>query len=188
VSPPDSWAFDANWQPFSPTPNLDAARAKLKEGGAPDGFAFSIKASDPINLQLAQAYQAMYEPLGVKVTIEQTDGAKRVADQIALNYEANLSTWQMTADPSPALLTPYRTGGSGNYLQYSNPQLDDLLDKAVATYDRTQRRTMYRQIDQILADDAPCIIPYHRARFDVAMAKVQGLGPTPDPQLELRRV
>jgi ABC-type transport system substrate-binding protein len=47
---------------------------------------------------------------------------------------------------------------------------------------------MYRQIDQILADDAPCIIPYHRARFDVATAKVQGLGPTPDPQLELRRV
>lgn len=188
VNPPDSWAFDAGWQPFNPAGDADAARAKLKEGGAPDGFAFSLKVSDPINLQLAQAYQAMYEPLGIKVTIDQVDSAKRVADQIALNYEASLSTWQMTADPSPALVTPYRTGGSGNYLKYSNPQLDDLLDKAVATYDRTQRRTLYRQIDQMLADDAPCIIPYHRARFDVALAKVQGLAPTPDPQLELRGV
>lgn len=186
VHPPGSWAFDENWKPFER--DLEKAREKLKEGGAPDGFAFSIKVSDTVNRQIAEAYQAMFAPLGIKVTIDQVDNAKRVADQIALNYEASLSTWQTTTDPSPALYTPYHTKGSGNYLKYSNPRVDELLEKAIATYDRAQRRTIYREVDQILAEDAPCIIPYHRARFDAASPKVKGVVVRPDPQLELRNV
>jgi peptide/nickel transport system substrate-binding protein len=130
----------------------------------------------------------MFAPLGVKVTIEQVDSAKRVADQISLNYQASLSTWQTTADPSPALYTPYHTKGSGNYLKYSNPRVDELLEKAIGTYDKNLRRTYYREVDQILADDAPCPIPYHRARFDAASNKVQGMVARADPQLELRGV
>ncbi len=186
VHPPGSWAFDDTWKPFER--DMEQARAKLKEGGHPDGFEFSILASDPINRQIAEAYQAMFAPLGVKVTIEQVDSAKRVADQQALNYQASLSTWQTTADPSPALYTPYHTKGSGNYLKYSNPRVDELLEKAIATYDRNARRTYYREVDQILADDAPCPIPYHRARFDAASNKVQGMVARADPQLETRGV
>jgi peptide/nickel transport system substrate-binding protein len=186
VDPPGSWAFDDNWKPFDR--DLDKAKAKLKEGGQPDGFEFSILASDPVNQQIAEAYQAMFAPLGVKVNIQKVDSAKRVADQIALNYEASLSTWQMSPDPSPALYTPYHSKGSGNYLKYSNARVDELLEKAITTYDRTQRRAYYREVDQILADEAPCPIPYHRARFDAASNKVQGIAARPDPQLDLRGV
>jgi len=63
-----------------------------------------------------------------------------------------------------------------------------LLEKAITTYDRNQRRTYYREVDQILADEAPCPIPYHRARFDAASNKVQGIAARPDPQLDLRGV
>lgn len=186
VHPPGSWAFDPNWKPFER--DLTQARTKLKEGGMPDGFQFSIKVSDPIYQQIAQIYQATFGEIGVKVTIETVDSAKRVADQTSLNYEASLSTWQTTPDPSPALYTPYFSTGSGNYLKYSNPQVDDLLTKAIGTYDRTQRRAFYRQVDQILADDAPCPIPYHRARIDAASTKVKGIQDRADPQFEVRNV
>lgn len=186
VHPPGSWAFDPNWKPFDR--DLNQARAKLKEGGMPDGFSFTILVSDPIYQQIAQIYQANFAEIGVKVAIQMEDSAKRVADQVSLNYEASLSTWQTTPDPSPALYTPYYSTGSGNYLKYSNPQVDGLLDKAVSTYDRAQRRTYYRQVDQILADDAPCPIPYHRARVDAATTKVKGIQDRADPQFEVRGV
>ena len=163
-------------------------RPSSRRAEEPDGFEFSLLASDPINQQIAEAYQAMFAPLGVKVSIQKVDSAKRVADQQALNYEASLSTWQMSPDPSPALFTPYHSKGSGNYLKYSNARVDELLEKAIATYDRNQRRAYYREVDQILADEAPCPIPYHRARFDAASNKVQGIAARPDPQFDLRGV
>ena len=161
--PAGSWAFDPDWKPID-GPDLDKARARLKEGG-PDG-PVQLMVSDAVNRQIAEAYQAMFAPLGVKVTIDQVEGAKRVNDQQSLNYEASLSNWQMTTDPSPALYTPYHSKGSANYLRYSNPRVDELLEKALATYDKTQRRAHYREVDQILFDDAPCPIQYHRARLD----------------------
>lgn len=186
VHPPGSWAFDQDWKPFE-KPDLEKARAKLKEGGHPDGFEFKIIVADAINRQLAEAYQATFAPLGIKVIIDQMENAKRINDQQSLNYEASLSTWPTTADPSQSLWTPYHTKGSGNYLQYSNPRVDELLDKAIETYDKTQRRAFYREIDQILTDDAPCLIPYHRARFDAATAKVRGIESKAHPVLELRQ-
>ena len=186
VHPPGGWAFYPNWKPFER--DVEKARAKLKEGGASDGYGFRILASDTINLQIAEAYQAMFAPLGIKVAIDKVDNAKRVADQISLNYQASLSTWQTTLDPSPALYTPYHSKGSGNYLKYANPRVDQLLEQAISTYDRAKRRTYYREVDQILAEDAPCIIPYHRARFDATSSKVQGIKAKADPQLEVRGV
>jgi peptide/nickel transport system substrate-binding protein len=187
VHPPGSWAFDPNWKPFE-KPDLDKARAKLKEGGAADGFEFSIDVSDAVNRQLAEAYQAMYAPLGVKISIDMMDGSRNLARAFALEYTCRLSTWQTTADPSPALWTPYHSKGSANYLKYSNQKVDELLDKALVTYDRGQRRVFYREVDQILADDAPAIIPNHRARFDAAGPKVRGLLSKADPQFETRNV
>jgi len=188
VHPPGSWAFDPNWKPF-PKPDLDAARAKLKEAGMPDGFEFDVDVSDAINRQLAEAYQAMYQPLGIKVTINMMDGTRNFARATSLEYVSRLSTWQTTADPSPALITPYHTKGTTNYLKYSNPKVDELLDKAALLVDKDQRRAIYREVDQILADDAPCLIPYHRARFDAAAAKVKGIREAKsDPHVDLRGV
>jgi peptide/nickel transport system substrate-binding protein len=188
VHPPGSWAFDANWKPY-PKPDLDAARAKLKEADMPDGFEFDVDVSDAINRQLAEAYQAMYQPLGIKVTINMMDGTRNFARATSLEYVSRLSTWQTTADPSPALITPYHTKGTTNYLKYSNPKVDEMLEKAALLVDKEQRRAIYREVDQILAEDAPCIIPYHRARFDAAAAKVKGVREAKsDPHVDLRGV
>jgi peptide/nickel transport system substrate-binding protein len=186
VHPPGSWAFDPDWKPFERS--LDVAREKLAEGGMPDGFAFNVLVSDPINAQIAEIHQATFAEIGVQMSIERVDSAKRVADQIAMNYEASTSTWQTTLDPSPALYTPYHTNGSGNYLGYSNERVDELLEQAIATYDTELRRTLYREVDQILAEEAPCPIPYHRARIDAASAAVQGIESRADPQFEVRNV
>ena len=187
VHPPGSWAFDADWKPYE-KPDLEKARAKLKEGGHPDGFEFSIDVSDAVNRQLGEVYQAMYAPLGIKIAVDMMEGSRNLARAFALEYQCRLSTWQTTADPSPALWTPYHTQGSANYLKYSNARVDELLDKALLTHDKNQRRTFYREVDQILAEDAPAIIPLHRARLDAASAKVRGLASKADPQFETRQL
>ena len=130
----------------------------------------------------------MYAPLGIKINIDMMESSRNLARAFALEYECRLSTWQTTADPSPALWTPYHSKGSANYLKYENPKVDELLDKALLTYDKAQRRTFYREVDQILADDAPCIIPLHRARYDAASSKVQGMVSKAAPHFETRNL
>ena len=129
VHPPGSWAFDPNWKPF-PKPDLDAARAKLKEGGHPDGFEFDVDVSDAINRQLAEAYQAMYQPLGIKVTIDMMDGAKQLRRATSLEYVSASRPGRRRPTRVRPFITPYHSKGTTNYLKYSNPKVDELLDKA----------------------------------------------------------
>ena len=43
-------------------------------------------------------------------------------------------------------------------MQYKNPDLDKVLDDAVATLDQAKRRDLYFKMQQILAEDVPAPI------------------------------
>ncbi len=45
--------------------------------------------------------------------------------------------------------------GGSNFFQYGNPTVDELFDKAAAEMDTAKRAELYRQIIEILMDDAP---------------------------------
>lgn len=60
-------------------------------------------------------------------------------------------------DPLAFLRSIIGTGGSQNYNDYSNPEVDGLLDEAAATIDESERAALVAQLQEIAMTDLPWI-------------------------------
>ncbi len=93
--------------------------------------------------------------LGVKVTVRQLEpenflyALKKEKDQL---FD---SGWIADyPDPQDFLDVLFHTGSQSNAGDYSNPQLDSLLDKAAVEQDPNVRLGMYQQAEQMIVQDA----------------------------------
>ena len=59
--------------------------------------------------------------------------------------------------PQDFLEILFRTGAENNFAEYSNPEIDTLLDRAAVEGDSDLSLELYRQIEQMLVDDAACL-------------------------------
>jgi oligopeptide transport system substrate-binding protein len=98
------------------------------------------------------------ENLGVDVAVRQLEPEAFLYNLKDERDELFAMGW--IADyPSPHnfLATLFGTGDENNVSGYSNPELDALLDEAGAEEDLDRRMALYRQAEQLVIDDAPCV-------------------------------
>jgi peptide/nickel transport system substrate-binding protein len=155
--PPTSWAYDSSFKPYSV--DVNKAKELLKAGGKPDGFTFEMKigAGNPVTLQLTQLIKDQLAKAGIIMNITQLEAAKTATDAQAGNFQAEYYGWSGRIDPDGNIYNQMRSGGSLNDGKYSNPQVDDLLDKARASSDQNERKSLYQQAQKLIVDDAPFI-------------------------------
>lgn len=151
----DSPFFDADAATQYPT--YDQARAKqlvadyVEDGGDPN-FTLST-ANNPTRTQFAQFVQAQMKAVGVDVKLDLQD-LGTFSSKVVQGGNFQLSTWVSGwPTPFPSLVQLLHTGGSGNYGRYSNPQVDALLDDAVATTDKARQLADYQQVQAIAGKD-----------------------------------
>ncbi len=173
--PPSSWAYDANYKPYSG--DVNKAKEYLKAGGKPDGFTFDMKitAGSPQATQFAQLIKDQVAKAGITMNIVQLENAKAEADRQASNFQATGYNWSGRIDPDGNMYNQLHTGGSLADTKYSNPQVDDLLEKARATTDQAQRKELYQQIQKIVVDDAPFVWYTFMPSYLVTRPNVQGM-------------
>ena len=87
-------------------------------------------------------------------------------------------------DPDNFYALVLRSGGSINTTAYSNPEFDALVEEARTNTDLETRKDLYRQIREVVANDAPIVFAHYETinylmRNDVC-------GSTVNPTLELR--
>lgn len=178
---PSSWAYDSSLKAYSG--NLDKAKQYLVAGGMPTGFAFDlvISAGSPTTSQLAQLIKDQLAKVGIIATIKQEERTIANTDQNTGNFQAIVPfTWSGRIDPDGNTYNIFHTGGGLNYGKYSNPQVDDLLDKARAANDQAQRKDLYLQAQKLITDDAPLAFYGHAPAYLVMQPKVQGMSLYPD--------
>ena len=64
-------------------------------------------------------------------------------------------------DPHNFLDILFYTGSENNTFEYSNPDLDALLDQAAIEQDETTRLALYQQAEQLVIGEAPCLPLWH---------------------------
>lgn len=128
----------------------------------PDITLFTIGAGGATG-RIIEAVVASYEEnLGVQVEIQQTDWATFLSD---LNRPDNTDQmWGGQAgwiadypDPHDFLDILFRCGSLQNHTGYCNPDVDELLDQAATEEDPERRAALYRQVEQIVIDEAPWV-------------------------------
>lgn len=182
----------ANDQPIAPaytqwysdigTKGRDVAKAKalLSAAGHPKGIDATLYTSTLVGgADFATAYQQMAADanINLKVVVEST------SDYYAKDWlSADLAITSWGARPAPGLLLSllYRTGGIWNEGHYFNKNLDALIDGASSAMDHAKRKAIYKQIETLISNDGPSIIPAYSSFVFPYRARVQGFVPMAD--------
>ena len=162
--PAFAWAYDDKLQPYPYDP--EKAKALLKEAGY-DGqevtFYVTEGGSGMLDPQaMGTAIQADLEAVGMKVKIETYEWNTFLGKvNPGLEGKADMAemAW-MTNDPDTLPFLTLRSGafpdnGGFNSGYYSNPKVDALLEKARTSTDQAERAKLYKQMQEIVHDDAP---------------------------------
>jgi peptide/nickel transport system substrate-binding protein len=172
-----------------PERNLDLARQKLREGGQPNGFSFTLKITPGRQpQQVAQVIQSMAGEVGIKVNIEIVEFGALLAQLDAFQFEASLLGWSGRPDPDANIYGFFVTGGGLNNSAYANPKLDALLDAARILTTNDQRRRAYTDVMNTLNDDLPYLFMWWPKDYKVLSPKLQGFVHVPDGMMRFRHV
>lgn len=192
IVPSMSWAYEGRVKTFTHDP--DQARRLLDEAGFPDPdgsgpamrLRLTLKTStdERYRLQAAVIQQALAE-VGIALDIRSYEFATLMADVIRGNVQ--LYTLQYVGVTDPDMLRrafhSSQTPPAGfNRGHYADSQVDALLDRAGRALDEAERRTLYGQVQQLVAEDAPYISLWAKTNVAVAQKDLTGieLSPTAD--------
>lgn len=164
VLPPGLLAYDSSRKGYGYDP--EKARWLLARAGHAGGFEVRVPV-DTSRVNQMRDFQSIVEMLGkvgVRIDTEPVTHEEFVAIRKRHGSPALYATgWYADyPDPDNFLYVLFHSrGGDPLSLHYSNPQLDDLVERARRSLDLDERIALYRQAEDIIIDDAPCIFLYH---------------------------
>ena len=183
-----AWANDPaiNLGQMYPTDPQKAAtmldEAGLKPGA--DGKRFKITllydSADSSNERLAQVLRSMWQKIGVDVVFAGLTRNMMLPRAFTdWDFDATLQAYSTAGDPALGVSRLYVTSAIRkapfvNASGYSNPQVDQLFDKAAAAAVQAERAEAYQQAEKILATDLPVFPIWQTALLNVASTRVQG--------------
>lgn len=154
--PDDPQQTDPSWQP--PEYNVEAAKAKLAEGGYPNGFPITFRAFEQI--PTAQAIVDMWNKIGIKAKFEQTEQALmrpifRASNVPPGNSKTNGISWIYCASryPSPEMGFSNAWVPTGGTKQAFPVGIQQAYDQMNAEPDPAKRYAISRDLVVKLHDD-----------------------------------
>lgn len=185
--PPSMWAQDRDFTDWKRDPAR--AKAKLAEGGMPNGVSFTVKGwNQPTQIQELQIVQAQLKEIGIDMKIELLEFGKLLADLNGHNFVALRLGWSGRPDPDGNTHLFLHSKGGLNRVRYSNPKMDDLLDRARSEPDQAKRKALYTQVTALAAEDAPYIWLHHDAEIKVWAKHVKGFEHISDGMIRMKGV
>lgn len=173
----NSWPYD----PDKANALLDAAgwTGRDSEGyRTKDGARLSVRwiAYTPIpddRAALADIIQSDLKKIGFEVVREALEPAAYNEQYGPKTFD--LTDWGNASVDADVLRSQLSTTGFQNASQVSDPEVDALLDEAVATSDPTQRASLYAQVQQWTAQHAAAVPLYVPSLITAVAPKVSGL-------------
>ncbi|HUR45026.1 MAG TPA: peptide ABC transporter substrate-binding protein [Candidatus Saccharimonadales bacterium] len=143
--------------------DLEGAKKLLAEAGYPGGkgfpsFEYLFNTSEQ-HKQIAVELQAMWNQLGIHMDLRQTEWKVYLAAQSTLDFQTTRSSWIGDYNDPNTFLDMFMSNNGNNRTGWKNPRYDELVRKANATLDKTQRATLLAQAETILVRDDLPIVP-----------------------------
>ena len=162
------WGSRTDYMKDIPVIERDVEKAKefLAQSSYVPGTPVKIIAAMPQTISNAEVLQQQLSEIGVTVDIFDTDnatlGATTTWGSTSYDMIANSGPWTKLASSCEMF---FRTQATGNKAQYSNPKMDELLDKAAMTPNGPEREALYYEIQDIIAEEVPYIGIFNMQMF-----------------------
>lgn len=129
------------------------------------------------NRVVAEAVQKYWESLGVKVQLEILPASQIKSEVIKnRNFGALFYGQALGSDPDPyAFWHSSQSGADGfNIANFSNKEVDQLLEDARLTSDIAKRQELYKKFQDIIAEEEPAIFMYSPVYTYLQSTKLKG--------------
>jgi peptide/nickel transport system substrate-binding protein len=149
--------------------NIEKAKELLAEAGYPDGIDLTLyyASNYRVGPEAAIALQQMARPAGFNI---QLAGFPR--DVYLSKYWGNvnfgITGWGNRADIVNLLKLAYTSDAPWSESAYSNPEIDELVDKIALETDKEKRKELVYQLEKIFKEDGAVVI--------INMGRWHGLG------------
>jgi 4-phytase/acid phosphatase/peptide/nickel transport system substrate-binding protein len=146
----------------------------IKEYGKPVQFKMLFTAT-PRGRANAQVIQQFWKQIGVDMEIEQVDQA--TFPPRAFQRKFDIIGWRIVdfPDPDVQMFANFYSKSPLNLANYSNPELDKLLEESRVTADEGKRTEAYCAISRLLNKEATWMWFFQNTYYAMAKAKVKGI-------------
>lgn len=169
-----TWALNTD-QYECYTRDVEAAKERLKSAGVTTPISLEMLVLPRQDARdIAQVIQQQLAAGGIEVQLLNKEIGEFVQDWKNSNFDLFVSANGGSPDPDEYFYRTFRSGGSTNVFQYSDADIDELLDSGRQLTDPAERKLVYDQVQQKLACEGPVA---HLAYGNLSTAlnnKVQG--------------
>jgi peptide/nickel transport system substrate-binding protein len=165
-----------------PARDPQAARDLLDQAGYPDGLRLDMYMLNTGNFpDLGAALKAQWAEAGIDVALQLVPESVYYGEGKWLDVNLGITGWAHRPYPQFYLDVMLVCGAKWNESHFCDPEFDRLADIAGTTLDEPERVAAYREIQHILTDRGPLIVPYFFAQFAATSENLHGLELKPFP-------
>ncbi|MFN8382207.1 MAG: ABC transporter substrate-binding protein [Anaerolineales bacterium] len=136
----------------------------MPDGSRPLTFRLNWPSSDAEAPRIAELLSEMWKELGISLEMQAVESDALTAKCCpTLDYDIMIWGWVADPDPNSLLIIPTTDQIPTGYNEtgYSNPRYDELFLQQGSELNKENRLKMVWEMQQIIHDDAPYIIPYY---------------------------
>jgi len=156
--------------------DVEAAEAALAASGYPDGFEYDLYVTSTYDFLRtpAEVVQANLADIGITTNIVAEDWSIYLPKALDGDFQATILGESGQSDPDDFLFNVFYTDNGGNLGNYSNLELDALLEEGRSVSDQERRREIYVDAQEIILDEAPHVFLFHSSQFEALRQDVRG--------------
>ena len=164
--------------------DIEAAKQLLADAGKSDGFEVQLDTWDGFEIpDLAVLLQSAAKEAGITIKLNVTDPGTYYGDAVFgkspwLDSVLGITDYGHRGVPNVLLTAPLTSEGPWNSSHFKNPAYDKLVADYVAAFDLETQRAVAKQIQELLLDETPLIIPYFYFHLAATRAGISGVEPT----------
>lgn len=182
---PDAFGHKPNLPEYEYNP--EKAKKLLAEAGYSDKISVILDVTSDLK-NLAEAFSANLADVGItaKVKVWEKSVIGPIWKKPVKTRDIYFTSWgNGSLDPVGIMTPTMQSGGRGNYSGYSNPEVDELLNKAMVEINRAKRATYYQEVETILNKDIPVIFLWLPKEIYGVSNRLGGWQPKADNQINL---
>lgn len=175
---PDYYAQDLS------VPARDPARARdlLRQAGYPDGLQMDLYVPNVSNHpDLAVALKDQWAEAGIDINVITEPESVYYGEGKWLEVDLGITGWGHRPYPQFYIDVMLTCGAKWNESRFCDQEFDQLAGTAGTSLDKAARVDAYHQMQQILVERGPIIVPYFFSQFGATGGRVSGLELKPFP-------
>lgn len=171
-------SYEPDWAAWPRSQRLEKASALLASAGISPSSPLEVELrinTSETHQRLGLAIAQMWKPLGVNVSLFNTEAAVHFAEMRKGNFTVSRAGWVADYNAPENFLFILESGNTGlNYSNYTNPEYDALFKQGQREANIDKRMAYMRQAETLMIDDSPILPIYYYVSKTLVASDIEG--------------